>query len=102
MKINGKFVIATSTLAFIALTIAAFSVHGQGGNLIARSQLRRTVDPSERAAYGSLLLEIDAQGKETYRMNILRLGEDNFGMILRDEPIHTTNIVPGLYLPPLD
>jgi hypothetical protein len=71
-------------------------------NLIARSQLRRTVDPSPRAAFGSALMTIDTSGKQTFQVKVFDLGEDNFGPDIEEEFIISTNVVPFVPLAPLD
>jgi hypothetical protein len=86
-------------VAFTGILLAG-PAHAQ--SLIARSQLRRTADPSTRAARGSVVMTIDGNGKQTFQVNVTGLGEDNFSLFLRDEPIYTTNLVFGLDLPPLD
>jgi hypothetical protein len=70
--------------------------------LISRSQFRRTVDPSPRAAYGALELKIDAKGNETLKASIKRFGQNNLSLFFREEPHFTTNYVTGVILPPLD
>ncbi|MGD0058745.1 MAG: hypothetical protein ABSD58_04935 [Verrucomicrobiia bacterium] len=70
--------------------------------LIARSQLRRTTDPSPRAAHGSVLMTIDANGKQTFQVDVVDLGEANYGPFIREEPIISTNILFTLPLAPLN
>ncbi len=72
-----------------------------GGTLIARSQLRRVVDPSPRSAFGSVLTMIDANGKETFQVSVSELGSTNWGPFIVLEPSITTNTVPTLPLAPL-
>ena len=71
-------------------------------SLVARTQLRRTTDPSTRAARGSVVMTIDGNGHQIFRVDVTGLGEDNFGPFLRLEPIVSTNIVRTLPLSPLD
>src|SRR5258706_9642682 len=96
--------ILTGSVVALAVSLFIFSTRSAraaGGTLIARSQLRRVVDPSPRSAVGSVVAMIDSNGKETFQVSVTKLGEANFGPILRLEPSYTTNIVPGLYLAPL-
>jgi hypothetical protein len=85
-----------------AMGLALFARQSVAQNLVARAQLRRTVDPSPRAAYGSVLMSIDANGKETFQVNVSDLGEENYGPFIRGESIITTDIVFTLHLAPLD
>jgi len=85
--------------AFTGVLLAGPS-HAQ--SLVARSQLRRTTDPSTRAARGSVVMTIDASGKETFRVEVTDLGDDNFAPFYRAESSFTTNIIPSLLLPPLN
>ncbi len=68
---------------------------------VARSQLRRSVDPSPRSALGSVLIMVDKHGKETFQINITKLGQQNYGPVFRDEPSYTTNVTTVLELAPL-
>src|SRR5207249_3514502 len=61
-----------------------------------------TVDPSPRSSVGTVLMKIDGNGKETFQVNIRKLGEDNFSLFFYERPSYTTNLTLGLDLPPLD
>ncbi len=50
---------------------------------------------------GSMLEMIDSHGKETLQITVTKLGEANYGPVLRIEPTFTTNITDGTYLAPL-
>lgn len=50
-----------------------------GADPIARSQLRRTVDPSERSATGSILLR-QHHNQQIFEATITGLGEESFGL----------------------
>jgi hypothetical protein len=104
-KLKNWSIILTGSLVAVALSLCLFTHSARasgGGTLIARSQLRRVVDPSPRTAFGSVLAQIDTNGKETFQVNVSRLGTENFGPIIRGEPSYTTNIVSGLYIAPLN
>jgi hypothetical protein len=92
--------VLVSSLLLVSLLNS--QARADGGTVIARAQLRRTTDPSPRAAFGTVLMTIDTTGLETFQVNVAKLGEDNFGLFVREEPTPTTNIVPTLALPPLD
>ena len=81
MKINGKFVALIG--AFTAISVIC--AYAQGNAPIARSQLRRTVDPSDRSAFGTVLMRNDGV-KQTLEMKVFQLGEDSFSMWLGFEP----------------
>ena len=51
-----------------------------GQNLVSRSQLRRTVDPSERSATGEIILNVDNKGIQTMRTNVKGLGLEAFAL----------------------
>ena len=67
---------------FLAMSLALFAIRVFAQELVARSQLRRTVDPSPRSAFGTVLVSIDANGKETFQVNVRDLGQDNFSSFL--------------------
>ena len=105
-KLKNWSIIFTGSAVAVGLSLCVVLSHtaraSGGGTLIARSQLRRVIDPSPRSAIGSVVATVDANGKETFQVNVTKLGEANFGPIMRLEPSYTTNIEPGLYLAPLD
>ncbi|HXI82859.1 MAG TPA: hypothetical protein VNL17_02070 [Verrucomicrobiae bacterium] len=97
-------IILTGSLVAVGVSLFIFSTRSAraaGGTLIARSQLRRTADLSPRSAVGSVVTMIDSNGKETFLVNVTKLGQDNFTLFIRDEPSFTTNGVGGADLPPL-
>ena len=97
-------IIFTGSLVAVTLSLCVVLTHSAraaGGTLIARSQLRRVVDPSPRSAFGSVLAQIDAAGNETFQVNVGALGSTNWGPFIRLEPIVTTNIADTLALAPL-
>lgn len=78
----------------VCLSALAFGFYAWGSfaaNLVSRSQLRRTVDPSDRGPTGTVLMGIDANGKETFQVALKRLGEDNFGIFLANKSSFDTN-----------
>src|SRR5882724_5660674 len=98
-------IILTGSLVAVGVSLFIFSTRSAraaGGTLIARSQLRRTTDPSPRGPVGSVVAMIDANGKETFQVDVTKLGEANFGPFLRIEPSFTTNAVASLALAPLN
>ena len=98
-------IILTGSLVAVGVSLiilTARSARAAGGTLIARSQLRRVADPSPRSAVGSVVAMIDSNGKETFQVDVTRLGEANFGPSIDLEPSITTNVIPVLPLAPLD
>ena len=103
MKTLTRFSMAVAAFFSIAAAfLIGYPQSGAAETLIARSQLRRTVDPSPRTAFGTVVMKIDSNGKETFQVNVRQLGEANFGLFVRDEPSFTTNFTFGAVLPPLD
>jgi hypothetical protein len=86
----------------LALGLSFYAWGSFAQNIVARSQLRRTVDPSPRVAFGTVLMKIDANGKETFQVNVKGVGQDNLGQFLFLEPSYTTNVAPALDLAPLN
>lgn len=84
----------------VGLALTAHQSFAQ--ELVARTQLRRTADPSPRAAHGSVLMLIDANGNQTFQVDVVGLGQANFAPIVRAEPSFTTNITTVLPLAPLN
>jgi hypothetical protein len=71
----------TVAATIIALGIAALTSAVQAQTIIERSQLRRTVDPSERnGAVGTVTRTITPNGKQTFEVEIRGLGEDQYGI----------------------
>ena len=104
-KLKNWSVIFTGGAVAVGLSLCMVLSHSArasgGGNLVTHSQLRRTVDPSPRAAMGTVTMAVDGNGKEIFQVNIQKLGENNYTAIVRDEPSFTTNIVDGVTLAPL-
>jgi len=97
-------IILTGSVVALGVSLFIFSTRSAraaGGTLIARSQLRRVVDLSPRSAVGSVVASIDSNGKETFQVDVKKLGEANFTLFVYDEPSPTTNLVFGADLPPL-
>src|ERR1043166_5812595 len=103
MKTLRRFSLTKAVLFSFTSAMLLGDTSGRAADtLIARSQLRRTVDPSPRSSVGTVLMKIDGNGKETFQVNIRKLGEDNFSLFFYERPSYTTNLTPGLDLPPLD
>jgi hypothetical protein len=62
-----------------------------GQNLVSRSQLRRTVDPSERSATGEIILTVDNNGKQTMQANVGGLGLEAFALFQAPYATFVTN-----------
>ena len=62
-----------------------------GQNLVSRSQLRRTVDPSERSATGDIILTVDSKGIQTMQANVRGLGLEAFALFQAPYPTFVTN-----------
>ncbi|MGA2138557.1 MAG: hypothetical protein ABSH14_06820 [Verrucomicrobiia bacterium] len=63
--------LAVAAVAFLAL-------ESQAQSLISRSQLRRTVDPSQRSATGKVVLEVDSKGVQSMEVDVTGLEPDSF------------------------
>lgn len=90
MKFNGKFTFTASAFA-VSLAIFIGVSQASAANLVGRSQLRRTVDPSERAATGDVILVKQANGKQIVLVNVRGLGQEEFGVFLGPRPTFDTN-----------
>ena len=51
-----------------AVGLALLAHQSFAQELVARSQLRRTVDPSTRSARGSVLMTVDTKGNQTFQI----------------------------------
>jgi hypothetical protein len=105
-KLKNWSVIFTGSLVAVGLSLCIVFTHSAraaagGGTLIARSQLRRVIDPSPRSAFGSVSAMVDANGKETFQVNVSDLGSTNWGPFIRLESSITTNLADTLPLAPL-
>lgn len=104
-KLNNWSVIFTGSLVAVGLSLCVLFTYSAraagGGTLIARSQLRRIVDPSSRSAFGSVLATVDGNGKETFQVTVTKLGIANFAPFMRLTSTPITNAVPTLGLAPL-
>jgi len=77
--------LAVAAVAFLAL-------ESQAQSLISRSQLRRTVDPSQRSATGQVVLEVDSKGTQTMQTDIRGLcNECSFGLFNAPQASFTTD-----------
>lgn len=75
----------------VAVAVTFLALESQAQNLISRSQLRRTVDPSERSATGKVVLNVDAKGTQTMQTDIRGLcNECSFGLFVAPLPNFST------------
>jgi len=86
----------------LALGLVVLANQSPAQQLVVHSQLRRTTDPSTRAARGTVVMTIDANGKQTFQVQVTDLGEANFAPFVVGESIFETNEAPTLPLAPLD
>jgi hypothetical protein len=77
-------------LAAVAVTL--LTLDSQAQNLISRSQLRRTSDPSQRSATGQVILKVDSKGVQTMETDIRGLcNQCSFGLFVAPFPTFGTN-----------
>jgi hypothetical protein len=90
-KITMKFSVSTSLILMAVMATAA-----SAQTLIERTQLRRTVDPSERnGATGSVTRRITPDGKQTVEVQIKGLGKDQYALFGSDCATSSTNCLLG-------
>jgi len=83
-----------------AMGLAVFVSQSLGQDLVARSQLRRTVDSSVQTVYGTVFIEKTASGKQEVFVQVSGLGEENFYVALgTNSPFYTTNSLENLIAP---
>ena len=101
MRRKRKFLLAlTLTTSFCAVLLTnPMEVQAQGGRILARSQFRGTVDPSEGPT-GNLLL-IEENGQQIIRAQINKLELTNLSLQLSPSSYYTTN-APVFYVAPLN
>ncbi len=103
MKINGQFAVAATLFALI-VTLSIGLTPSPAGEIasegVARSQFRRTVDPSQRSATGTLSLR-QIGGKEFAEVQIKGLNLTSLGTALDASSSFDTN-TPIYLLAPLN
>jgi hypothetical protein len=103
MKINGKFAVAAS-LSALTIALSIGPAPSRAGvplsDGVARSQFRRTVDPSERSATGTLFLR-QVGGKEFAEVRVQGLNLTSIGTALDASSSFDTN-TPIFLLAPLN
>ncbi len=93
MKINGKFAVA-ATLSTLAIALFIGAAPSRAGVIVsdgfANAQFRRTVDPSDRSAAGKVNFRIH-NGRQTCTVQIIGLGEKDFGIFVGGSSTPDTN-----------
>ena len=85
----------------LAVAHSAKAGGGPSGRIIARSQFRRTADPSPEGAKGTLLLIQDGP-KQTFRVQITDLAEENLSVQLCTNSFYDNTNSPVFYVSPVN
>jgi len=75
----------------IAGVVVFIATESFAQTLISRSQLRRTVDPSERSASGTIILTVTAEGRQIMQTHVTGLAVDSFALFYSPYSTPTTD-----------
>jgi len=104
MRSNRTFWLTlTLTTTFCAVLLTDTQpAHAQGSRILARSQFRRTVDPSPQGPVGTLLLVEESNGQQILRADLRKLDQLDLSLQISTNYYYDNTNSPVAYVAPLN